>query len=255
MSRAALFLAASAAAQAPVNVTVVALALPAYGEATTRVWRALGVEGLHVGCGPALRSGALNSDLASPVAAAGVDAPFVGVDGLAGGRRYFLRHDATEPFPLPDGAVDYVYAEHFIEHVPRSGALAFLRDARRLLSRGGVLRVSSPDLAAYAASYLGDGSFLAARHRLNGDLFDLPPGAATLNNIFTAYGHGRGYLYDYAEFLGLLDEADLGCAPERAAFRESRRIPDVAAAFDGLSRAHESFYVDVVCPPREDRPS
>lgn len=112
-----------------------------------------------------------------------------------------------------------------------------------------------PDLAAYAASYLGDGSFLAARHRLNGDLFDLPPGAATLNNIFTAYGHGRGYLYDYAEFLGLLDEADLGCAPERAAFRESRRIPDVAAAFDGLSRAHESFYVDVVCPPREDRPS
>ncbi|KAH8053970.1 thiosulfate transmembrane transporter [Aureococcus anophagefferens] len=167
MSRAALFLAASAAAQAPVNVTVVALALPAYGEATTRVWRALGVEGLHVGCGPALR----------------------------------------------------------------------------------------PDLAAYAASYLGDGSFLAARHRLNGDLFDLPPGAATLNNIFTAYGHGRGYLYDYAEFLGLLDEADLGCAPERAAFRESRRIPDVAAAFDGLSRAHESFYVDVVCPPREDRPS
>ncbi|KAH8050277.1 thiosulfate transmembrane transporter [Aureococcus anophagefferens] len=226
MSRAALLLAASAAAQAPVNVTVVALALPAYGEATTRVWRALGVEGLHVGCGPALRSGALNSDLASPVAAAGVDAAFVGVDGLAGGRRYFLRHDATEPFPLPDGAVDYVYAEHFIEHVPR------------------------PDLAAYAASYLGDGSFLAARHRLNGDLFDLPPGAATLNNIFTAYGHGRGYLYDYAEFLGLLDEADLGCAPERAAFRESRRIPDVAAAFDGLSRAHESFYVDVVCPPR-----
>jgi SAM-dependent methyltransferase len=148
MSRAALFLAASAAAQAPVNVTVVALALPAYGEATTRVWRALGVEGLHVGCGPALRSGALNSDLASPVAAAGVDAAFVGVDGLAGGRRYFLRHDATEPFPLPDGAVDYVYAEHFIEHVPRSGALAFLRDARRLLSRGGVLRVSSPEVGA-----------------------------------------------------------------------------------------------------------
>ena len=145
MSRAALLLAASAAAQAPVNVTVVALALPAYGEATTRVWRALGVEGLHVGCGPALRSGALNSDLASPVAAAGVDAPFVGVDGLAGGRRYFLRHDATEPFPLPDGAVDYVYAEHFIEHVPRSGALAFLRDARRLLSRGGVLVASTFD--------------------------------------------------------------------------------------------------------------
>ncbi|KAH8097202.1 thiosulfate transmembrane transporter [Aureococcus anophagefferens] len=166
MSRAALFLAASAAAQAPVNVTVVALALPAYGEATTRVWRALGVEGLHVGCGPALR----------------------------------------------------------------------------------------PDLAAYAASYLGDGSFLAARHRLNGDLFDLPPGAATLNNIFTAYGHAAATSTTRG-VLGLLDEADLGCAPERAAFRESRRIPDVAAAFDGLSRAHESFYVDVVCPPREDRPS
>ena len=87
-----------------VDVRVVALALPDYGEATARVWRALGVDGLHVGCGPALRPRALNSDLESPVAAAGVDAAFTGIDGVDASRRYFLRHDATTPFPLPSGA-------------------------------------------------------------------------------------------------------------------------------------------------------
>ena len=89
-------------------------------------------------------------------------------------------------------------------------------------------------------------TFLRARHRLNGDLFGLSPGAATLNNIFRAYGHDDGYLYDWAELAEVVRGA-IGCEPERAAFRASARVPAVAAAFDAIWRAHESLYMDIVC--------
>ena len=68
--------------------------------------------------------------------------------------RYFLQHDATTRFPVADASFDYVFAEHFVEHVSRGAGVRFLIEARRVLRRsGGVVRLSTPDLARYVAAY------------------------------------------------------------------------------------------------------
>ncbi len=54
--------------------------------------------------------------------------------------------DATKRFPLPDRSFEFVYAEHMIEHLRLEGARAMLREARRVLRPGGVLRLATPDL-------------------------------------------------------------------------------------------------------------
>jgi len=44
-------------------------------------------------------------------------------------------------------------AEHFIEHISFADAVKFLAEVRRLLKPGGTLRLSTPDLAIYAAAF------------------------------------------------------------------------------------------------------
>ena len=64
------------------------------------------------------------------------------------------RHDVTTPLPFPDRHFDAVYHAHLLEHLPRSQALAFLRECLRVLRPGGVLRVVVPDLEQIARLYL-----------------------------------------------------------------------------------------------------
>jgi SAM-dependent methyltransferase len=60
--------------------------------------------------------------------------------------RQMMFLDATKPFPIPSGAFDYIHSEHMIEHVPHAAGMAMLRECRRVLKKGGVLRVATPDM-------------------------------------------------------------------------------------------------------------
>ncbi|HEU4333752.1 MAG TPA: methyltransferase domain-containing protein [Candidatus Eisenbacteria bacterium] len=55
----------------------------------------------------------------------------------------FRVHDATKPFPLPDGSADVVISSEVIEHL-RDGA-AFVRHAARVLRPDGILFVKTPN--------------------------------------------------------------------------------------------------------------
>ena len=50
--------------------------------------------------------------------------------------------DATEPFPLPSQSFDAVHCEHVIEHVAYEAGMTMLRECRRVLRPGGVLRIA-----------------------------------------------------------------------------------------------------------------
>ncbi|KAJ8603463.1 hypothetical protein CTAYLR_005091 [Chrysophaeum taylorii] len=121
-------------------------------------WRDREVRGLHVGSGLSLPVGALNTDIEGiAVPGSGQSTPtepLVAIDVAGEKRRYFLQHDARQPFPLAPGSFDWVFAEHFVEHVPRRDAVRFLQEARRLVSKkGGVLRITTPDLSKYVDGY------------------------------------------------------------------------------------------------------
>ena len=57
--------------------------------------------------------------------------------------------DATKPFPLPSQSFDFVFCEHFIEHISLDAAAICLREVFRCLKVGGVFRVATPDLQQY----------------------------------------------------------------------------------------------------------
>jgi predicted SAM-dependent methyltransferase len=52
--------------------------------------------------------------------------------------------DVTQPWPFND--LEYIYGEHFLEHLSLEGAVAFLDRAWHSLKPGGILRLSTPSL-------------------------------------------------------------------------------------------------------------
>lgn len=65
-----------------------------------------------------------------------------------------VRSDLRGPMPFADGRFEAAYAFHVHEHLGPDDGLRVLRDMHRVLAPGGICRVSTPDLAFYAAEYL-----------------------------------------------------------------------------------------------------
>ena len=62
--------------------------------------------------------------------------------------------DATKLIPLADASVDCIYTSHMVEHLSQNGVKSFLKEAKRVLKRGSVLRISVPDLKIAVDKYL-----------------------------------------------------------------------------------------------------
>jgi SAM-dependent methyltransferase len=62
--------------------------------------------------------------------------------------------DVRKGLPYADESIAVVYSSHFVEHLHRDEALAFLRDAHRVLKPSGVCRIVVPDLHAAVRTYL-----------------------------------------------------------------------------------------------------
>lgn len=151
---------------------------------------------LHLGCGDIVLKGWINLDIDSPVAD--------------------ILHDLTKPLPFADGSVQYIYAEHMIEHIDYAEAECLLRECRRVLVPGGAVRMTTPDLAWLAITYL---STITTQW---GDLWQPRSPCALLNEGMRSWGHR--YLYDRAELRALL----LNCAFEDITYHDWRSSDDLA---------------------------
>jgi predicted SAM-dependent methyltransferase len=203
------------------------------------------VRGVQFGCGSLLPKGALNTDL--------VGFTDLGLETTAPGRVFrvngapFVHHDVTQPLPVEDGAFAWAYSEHLIEHITPAQALAWLKDVRRVLEPGGLLRLTTPDLERYAAAYVSRDEAFFAEHSRRIREFGLPAmptrRAFMLNQIFQFWGHR--WIYDLDELVGILGEA--GFPPERVerrAFGESAIAP--VGALDSEVRRDETIYVEAI---------
>jgi SAM-dependent methyltransferase len=62
--------------------------------------------------------------------------------------------DLTRGIPLPDASCAVVYHAAVLEHFRPADALALLRDCRRVLAPGGIIRIGVPDLEVLCRLYL-----------------------------------------------------------------------------------------------------
>jgi predicted SAM-dependent methyltransferase len=165
------------------------------------------------------------------------------------------------PLPFADGAVSQVFAEHLIEHLtPREGRL-LCSEMRRVLRPGGLLRMSTPDLALFAELYQaarsGRGDRDRARMlqeiaRVDPSLHEYvvgqvqpwtPSPAFILNHIFRLWGHE--WIYDTDELTDLLVSAGFDRASVTLRSFRVGASPGLARQ-DLEYRRTESFYLEAV---------
>ncbi len=179
---------------------------------------------LNVACGPQILEGFVNLDLlpSSPQVVA---------------------WDCRRSVPAADAAAAGIRAEQFVEHLETREELpAFLRDCRRALKPGGVLRIVVPDAGRYLHAYCTP-DLSGFRELQVPDPFpsDLPTRMDVVNHIFHQW-HEHRWGYDFEALTHRLSAA--GFAEIRQMQYGASLLP--ALAQDRDVHARYSLYVDAV---------
>jgi predicted SAM-dependent methyltransferase len=211
---------------------------------------------INVGCGQTPTSGWTNYDNALTARVAHV--PFVPMlldrlhlltdlqrDFMQRARASGIRYaDAVRRIPEADRSVDVLYTSHMVEHLDAEEARGFLREARRVLAPGGILRVAVPNLQGHVNQYVTDGDsdgFLArvylSRPRPK-TLFE------KLSYLLVGDRHHQ-WMYDGPSLCRLLASAGFVDVREMPAGQTS--IPD-PGSLDLFERSPESVFVEARNP-------
>ncbi len=167
---------------------------------------------------------------------------FVHLD-LFGGAREVIRWDCNRSLPFADASCKGIRVEHFVEHIePREDLPCFLRDCRRALMPGGVLRIIVPDAELYVRAYArGD---LQGFAEIGWQLpfpVDLPTRMDAVNHTFHQW-HEHRWGYDFETLTHRLRQASFSRV-EKMSFQQSL---DPVLAQDRPAHAPYSLYVDAV---------
>ena len=110
--------------------------------------------------------------------------------------------------PFPDNSVDFIYNEHFLEHLTVEEGLLAIKDFFRVLKPNGVMRIAMPDLENAVNAYFDE------NWKENSKVFFEKFGlsfiqtrAERINISFRWWGHK--WLYDWEELERRLKES--GC--------------------------------------------
>lgn len=113
-------------------------------------------------------------------------------------KRGTIWHDLTAPLCVSDDQIQYIYCEHFIEHISSEAATNLLRECHRVLKPGGVLRFSTPNLDFLIKQY-------QEKNLLEWENVGwLPTSACTMiNDGMHLWGHK--YLFNIEELINRLE--------------------------------------------------
>ncbi len=152
--------------------------------------------------------------------------------------------NASVRIPGGDGSADAVYSSHMLEHLDRREAQAFLREARRVLRPGGVLRLAVPDLNRLVAGYLASADadqFVAGTHMGQ----ERPVSVLSRAKLALAGPRHHLWMYDGRSLAGLL--AGAGFTAVQIMPAGTTRITE-PGNLDLAERADESVFVEAVRP-------
>lgn len=128
--------------------------------------------------------------------------------------------DLRIPLPTKDNTVDFVYNEHFLEHLTVSEGQKVLKEFLRVLKPGGVLRIAMPDLKTAVDRYYNPNwksEPMIKKFRLE----YIQTRAEMINTSFHSWGHK--WLYDIEEINRRLKEAGFSDI-ESCKLRHSRHL-------------------------------
>lgn len=121
--------------------------------------------------------------------------------------RHYL--DATQTWPIEDGALSHVYSDNVVEHLPLEAGRVMFAEAYRCLRPGGVIRMVTPDLGAHVERYLAGnaprGDAEAAIYEEVGLTVEHPLDWVRIP--IASFGHHEGYVYDFAALSAELERA------------------------------------------------
>lgn len=172
---------------------------------------------INLGCGPVAPEGWVNIDRSPGLVLDKVP----GLRGMLGRVRLLpadqanaewpgkvMHRDVRKGLPFPPGGVDVIYSSHMLEHVPRDTARKILRDCRRVLKDGGLIRVAVPDIRALVDAYLADTADDAAETFIRETHMGVeqePTGSAKFVQVVSGSRHK--WMYDRASLRLLFLEA------------------------------------------------
>ncbi len=124
-----------------------------------------------------------------------------------------VRANVARSIPVEDTTADYVYSSHMVEHLSRWECARFIRECRRVLRPGAILRIATPDLERMIRDYVdGTSPFLASRAVTAADAFCLEyrayenPDSNPVSRLARklAGGDSHQWLYDHESLTRLL---------------------------------------------------
>lgn len=114
--------------------------------------------------------------------------------------------DLRNPLPFKNNSVDFIFHEHFLEHLTAEEGFRALLDFKRVLKPGGVMRVAMPDLADMVKVYNNPNWREENEESLNKvGLGFIKTKAEYMNINFRWWEHK--WLYDWEELERRLNEA------------------------------------------------
>lgn len=115
-----------------------------------------------------------------------------------------LNWDLRNPLPFDDNTVDYIFNEHFFEHLTPEEGQVVIKDLMRVLKPGGTMRIAMPDLESVVDHYL---NVPLAKDPVikEFNLGHIKTRAEWMNISFRDWGHK--WLYDWEELCRRLADA------------------------------------------------
>jgi len=148
--------------------------------------------------------------------------------------------DATRALPFKTSSVDCIYTSHMFEHLSQDGAKKFLKDARRVLKSGGIIRIALPDLKVAVDDYLQSNDADAFMRDIAVQAPPIKSISQKISLFLTGYRHHQ-WMYDGISLTKLLLE--MGFKNVEVCKNGKTNIPD-PGALDLYERVEHSVYVE-----------